>query len=138
MFREKCIPFSWQSYDVSGERRTRTNNMISVIRIYLLLANSSNQSGPGVTIYHARKTSTERKYSETKNKSCNIMSQIIATSKGKDQNTHFRSGLSLIFNSCHACMFWFSRMSNIRDIHQEEMKDFPKPYGRQRHRCPKT
>ena len=54
------------------------------------------------------------------------MSQIITTSKGKDQNTHFRAGLSLIFNSCHACMFWF-RMNNIRDNRQEEMKDFPKP-----------
>ena len=32
--------------------------MISMIRIYLLLANSFNQSGPGVTIYHARNTFT--------------------------------------------------------------------------------
>ena len=54
------------------------------------------------------------------------MNQIIATSKGKDQNTHFRAGLSLIFNSCHACVFWF-RMNNIYDKSQEELKDFPKP-----------
>ena len=41
--------------------------MISVIRIYLMLANSFNQSGPDVTIYHARKTFTESfvKYFET-------------------------------------------------------------------------
>ena len=73
VFREKCIPLSWQSYDVSGEKHTRTNNMISVIRIYLVLSNSFNQSEPGVTIYQARKTiqgkfhihSLESKYSET-------------------------------------------------------------------------
>ena len=67
------VPFSWQSYDVSGEKHTRTNNMISVIRIYLVLSNSFNQSEPGVTIYQARKTvqgkfhihSLESKYSET-------------------------------------------------------------------------
>ena len=56
------------------------------------------------------------------------MSQIIATSKGKDQNTYFRAGLSLL-NSCHACMFWF-RMNNICDNRQEEMKEFPKSVGR--------
>ena len=33
--------------------------MIIVIRIYLLLANSFNQSGPSVTIIHASKTFTE-------------------------------------------------------------------------------
>ena len=53
------------------------------------------------------------------------MVQIIATSKGKDQNTHFRTGLSLMFNSCHARTFWF-RMNNIRNNRQEEMIDFPK------------
>ena len=36
LFLEKFIPFSRQSYDISGEKRTKTN-MISVIRIYLLL-----------------------------------------------------------------------------------------------------
>ena len=56
------------------------------------------------------------------------MSQITATSKGKDQNTNFRAGLSLIFNSCYACMFWF-RMNNICDNRQEEMKDITKPVG---------
>ena len=54
------------------------------------------------------------------------MSQIIATSKGKDKNTHFRAGLPLIFDSCRACMFWF-RMNSIRDSRQEVMKDFPNP-----------
>ena len=44
----------------------------------------------------------------------------IATSKGKDQNytlpcNRSPAGLSLIFNSCHVCMFWFLRMNNIRD-----------------------
>ena len=33
--------------------------MISVIRISLMLANSFNLSGSGVTIYHARKTFME-------------------------------------------------------------------------------
>ena len=30
VFLEKCIPFSTQSCDISGEKRTRTNNIISV------------------------------------------------------------------------------------------------------------
>ena len=70
--------------------------MISVIRIYLLLVNSFNQSGPGVTIYRARKTFTESLvFSASKANTLRLKtnlaisqvktSQIIATSKGKDQ-----------------------------------------------------
>ena len=56
MFLEKCAPFSRQSYDVTGEKRTRTNNMISVIRIYLLLS----EPGPASQyIMQVRKTFTE-------------------------------------------------------------------------------
>ena len=61
VFLEKCIPFSRQSYNVSGEKRTRTNNMISVIRIYLL-ANSSNESRARHHVYNASKKNVHGKF----------------------------------------------------------------------------
>ena len=56
VFLEKCVPFSRQSYDVSGEKHTRTNNMISVIRIYLLLSKPAPASQ---YIMQVRKTCPE-------------------------------------------------------------------------------
>ena len=46
----------------------------------------------------------------------------MVTSEGKDQKNTLahsgnRAGLSLIFNSCHVCMFWF-QMNSIRDNRQ--------------------
>ena len=56
VFLEKCIPFSRQNYDVSREKCTRTNNMMSMIRIYLLLSELGSGSQ---YIMQVRKTFTE-------------------------------------------------------------------------------
>ena len=63
----------------------------------------------------------------------------IATSKGKDQNYTLscngsRAGLSLIFDSCLVCMFWFLRMNNIRDNPQASKDESFFETGREIHK----